>query len=177
MNNFIRNINDNNQIALMLVYGENGSFIPVDVFYLDSTFHCYSFKDRYELKGFNTMYYTDEAHFLTNDNKLIVLKAEDCVKLFEKYVSVNEGFPFDNINLENFSKYEKIILNKYYPYTLDDLNAYYDNGQKEMGRNYSLIPVVINYKDKGNLRNYPMEKYADFNVVRKLRKKANVNRG
>ena len=39
MNNFIKNLNKNNKLGVMLVYGENGSFIPVDMLYLYVTFH------------------------------------------------------------------------------------------------------------------------------------------
>ena len=177
MNNFIKNINDNNQLALILTYGENGSYVPVDMFYLDATTHAYSLDDRYELKGFNTIYYNDDAYFFSDDNKLINLKVGDCVRLFEKYVGVNEGFSFDMVNLENFSKYENSTLEKHHLYTLDELNASYENGIIEMGRNYSLIPVVIRYKNKKyNDSSYPKEKYADFNVVRKLKRRLSVKR-
>lgn len=177
MNNFIENINDNNQMALILTYGENGSYIPVDMFYLEATTHAYSFDDGYELKEFDAIYYNDDAYFFSNDNKLINLKVGDCVRLFEKYVGVSEGFSFDAVNFENFMKYEDNILEKHHLYTLDELNANYENGVKQMGRNYSLIPVVIKCKTKKyDEFNYPKETYADFNLVRKLKKRACVKR-
>ena len=181
MNNFIRNINENNQLALALLYGENGSYVPVDMFYLYSTCHIYDPSAKYELKGANTIYYYDKSIFYSEDNHMIVLSVEDCVKLFEKHVSVNDSFSLDKINPDTFSGFENKFLKKYTPYTLDDIGANYlnlaacyKNGFAEMGRNYSLIPVVVktNYKDNERDKNYPEEKYADFNMVRKLKKRS-----
>lgn len=179
MNNFVRNLNQNNKIGVMLLYGENGSYIPVDMLYLLTTFHICS---KYDLKNENVLYYNDDAHFVSNDdNKIIVVDAENCVKLFRKYVNISSDFSLEEADFDIFKRYENVLLSKYNPYSLDDVHAYYKNGLREMGRNYSLVPVIIDKEDL-YVDDYLEEleerrndkKYADFKLVRKLKKRLNL---
>ena len=177
MNNFIKKLNENNKLGVMLVYGENGSFIPVDILYLYVTFHTCK---KYDLKNPDTIYYDDDAHFISNDDKkTIIMNIENCVKLFEKYFDIDNEFSLDNVDFDIVRRYGKVNLKKYIPYSLEDLNAYYKNGVKQMGRNYSLIPVVItkeNIKDEYDyFMNEKEEKirtknYVDEKIVRKIMK-------
>ena len=178
MNNFIKNLNDNNQIGLMLLYGENGSCIPVDLFYLLATFHTCN---KYDLKNHNMLYYDDDVHFVSNDDKIIVINVESCVKLFEKYVSIEREFSLDKVDFDIFEHYEKLALKKYIPYSLYNLNAYYKNGLMQMGENYSLIPVVVKNEEINDeydcfedemVENINQEKYIDAKAVKKLKKKS-----
>ena len=171
MNNFIKKIDENNILGVMLIYGENGSYIPVDIFYLSSIFHVCN---EYDSKNPYVIYYDDDLYFVSEDDKTIIIDAENCIKLFNKYINISNVFSLYETDFDIFDYYKNIFLKKYIPYSLDDLNAYYKNGLNTMGKNYSLIPVVIKEKKLQDecFDNEIEEKriYADFKLVRKLKK-------
>ena len=137
MNNFIEHLNKGNKIGLMLLYGENGSYIPIDIFYFSGiVFHtCHN----YDLNDMDALYCDDDVFFVSNndDSKIIIIDAENCVKLFKKYVNIEEGLTLNNVDFDIFKRYKNITLKNYRPYNLDDLSAYYKAGIHLMGRNYS----------------------------------------